>query len=107
MHVLGLPREPDVDGRSLFDPHRSERVFLFSANYPMLAGYREGQQKFIFDLMRGESALFDLESDPDEQYNIVDPDTAALGKRRLAGWLEQQRRRYQPLNLPPPPESER
>ena len=100
LHVLGLRQEPDVDGRSLFDPHRSERVFLFSPNYRMMAGYREGQQKFIFDLVRGESALFDLERDPGEEHNAVDPETAALGKRRLAGWLAQQRRRNQSIISP-------
>jgi arylsulfatase A-like enzyme len=98
LHMLGLPRLPSVDGRSLFDPYRPERLFMFSPNFRMQAGYREGRRKYIHDTVRGESAVFDLDQDPGELHNIATEAEATLIKRHLAGWLAQQRRRNEPLH---------
>jgi lipoteichoic acid synthase len=92
LHLLGLPPENRWEGRSLFDPHRSERVFLFAPNQEMVAGYREGTRKYIYRMSRKEALVFDLATDPQETMNLADKDTKTLIRRNLAAWLRDRKR---------------
>ena len=89
LHILGLPLEPTWKGRSLFDPHRPERVFMFAPNQEMVAGYREGNHKFMYSVTRDRALVFDLANDPAEKFNISDNYSAKKIRRHLSGWLHQ------------------
>ena len=93
IHVLGLRAEPTWDGRSLFDPNRSSRVYLFAPNQDMEVGYREGNHKFVYRGGQREPQVFDLATDPAETLNIANEYSVGIMRRELAIWLDQQNRR--------------
>jgi len=89
LHILGLPLEPSWKGRSLFDPHRPDRVFMFAPNQDMVAGYREGTHKFMYSVTRDRTLVYDLANDPAEKHNLADDYDAKKIRGHLSGWLQQ------------------
>jgi phosphoglycerol transferase MdoB-like AlkP superfamily enzyme len=95
--LASVPAAPDWQGRSLFDSERPTRAYFYVAEDEFTLGVREGQWKYIFNLREGSEELYDLEQDPNEQYNLVTRHLA-LGARlrqRLAAWTEANRRQYE------------
>ena len=70
MDLLGDSIPGEWQGRSLFAPGRSGRVYLFGP-YSGLFGYREGMRKLIYDAIGDETELYDLASDPRETSNLA------------------------------------
>ena len=100
LHILGVPPEMTWEGRSLFDPNRPDRVFLFAPNQDMVAGYREGDYKYVYQIARNKAFVFDLANDPGEKHNKADEQSAAIIRRHLAGWLKRQERNFELLENP-------
>ena len=65
LDLLGDTLPAEWQGRSLFDPGRPDRVYLFGP-YSGLFGLREGSRKFIYDPIANEDQLYDLSADPHE-----------------------------------------
>ena len=63
-------------------------------NLDMIAGYREGTSKFVFNLTRNEISVFDLKQDPGETRNLIQgmADTTKVIQQRLAAWVQYQER---------------
>jgi hypothetical protein len=82
-------------GRTLFTPDRSGRVYLFGP-YSGLFGFREGSQKLIYDAIGDETELYDLAADPHEGLNLAAERPAIVqeGRERLAAWMQYQNRFY-------------
>ncbi len=102
LDILGYPVPGTWQGRSLFDPERTGRVYLFTSRSRVLFGYREGTRKFIYDAGANIAELYDLQIDPAESRNLVGatPGVALAGKRRLAAWVQYQRRFFQDVLVP-------
>ena len=91
LDVLGLPPPRNWDGRSLFDPQRAPRAFLFAAAWGQyLLGIRDLDKKYIYDARTSREELYDLMSDPDEQQNLASaqPEIAVRLRQRLAALLK-------------------
>jgi len=93
---VGAPTPGDWQGRSLFDPNRSDRVYYFATHANLVLGVREGSWKYILNLSTGNDQLFDLASDPHEQVNLADrePQRRTRLRQRMAAWMRAQKRRY-------------
>lgn len=103
LDVVGLPAPADWDGRSLFDPSRPPRAFLFAAAWGQyLLGVRDRDRKYSFDARMGEEELYDLTSDPDEQHNLASaqPEVAARMRQRLAALLQAENARSEARKTP-------
>lgn len=94
LDLLGAAPPASWQGRSLFDSLRTPRVYLFTSRSKVLFGYREGDQKFIYDAGSNRAELYDLAEDPAESSNVIAawPGTARAGRERLAAWVQFQRR---------------
>jgi arylsulfatase A-like enzyme len=94
LDLLGATPPASWQGRSLFDSLRTRRVYLFTSRSRVLFGYREGNQKFIYDAGSNSAELYDLVKDPAESSNVIAawPGTAQAGRERLAAWVQFQRR---------------
>jgi lipoteichoic acid synthase len=79
-------------GRSMFAIERPARVYFMVPNSEMIAGYKEGDLKFIFNTARNKASIFDLRSDPGEARNLVGgmPDAEKEIPDRLAAWVQYQ-----------------
>src|SRR5439155_25335449 len=93
LHILGLPPETSWEGRSLFDANRSDQLFLFAPNHEMVAGYRQGHRKFMYQVSRDKAFAYDLISDPAEKQNLADEHSSRTIRGQLSGWLQQENRR--------------
>ena len=79
----------------MFAVERSPRVYFMVPNSEMIAGYKEGDTKFIFNLARNRISAFDLKNDPGEMQPLV-------GKKgeieevleRLAAWVQHQQKLF-------------
>ncbi|MBR9651451.1 sulfatase-like hydrolase/transferase [Thalassovita aquimarina] len=80
--LLGFPIPSAWQGKSVFADNRKNGVLFFSPWNGFLVGYREGDEKFIYNGHSGEMALYDLASDPEEQNNLADADPAATSAAR-------------------------
>jgi arylsulfatase A-like enzyme len=72
--VLGLPPEPDWQGRSAFNPERSGRVYLFAPFSGVMFGMGEDSRKYIYDAGANTWEVYDHTSDPAELTNLASPD---------------------------------
>jgi arylsulfatase A-like enzyme len=95
--LAGVAPASDWQGRSLFDPTRPSRAYFYVAEDRFTLGVREGPWKYIFNLREGLDELYHLDTDPDEQHNLVktEPDRSARLRQRLAAWTEANRRQYE------------
>jgi arylsulfatase A-like enzyme len=89
-HLMGVEPSPAWQGRSLFAPDRAPRAYFYAANDDYLMGVRENDWKYIYNVTRGRSELYDLARDPDEQTNLADQNDALCERlrRRLAAWRD-------------------
>ncbi|MDQ2090280.1 sulfatase-like hydrolase/transferase [Marimonas arenosa] len=83
--LLGIPTPSSWQGRSVFAKGRRNGVLFFSPWNGFLVGYREGNEKYIYNGNSGEAALFDLAADPGETDNLVedDPQAAKAARAKL------------------------
>jgi hypothetical protein len=72
---------------------------MFAPNEEMVAGYREGNRKFVYNLARNKFYVYDLSTDPEERQNIAeqDPGQGRLIRGQLSGWLKGQELLYEEL----------
>lgn len=94
LDLMGIPQPAHWHGRSLFDPDRPPRTYLFAAAWGQyLLGVRERHMKYIYDARKGQGELYDLAVDPDEQKNIAaaEPALALRLRQRLAAWMQVER----------------
>lgn len=82
--LLGVPANPEWQGRDLLEPAAAGRTAYFSCQGEM--GLREGQWKYIWAHGRDAQELYDLTADPGEQANVAGAhaDLAARFQRKLA-----------------------
>ena len=101
LDLLGLDAPAGWDGVSLFDEGRPARTYLFAAAWGQyLLGVRSGDWKYIYDARLGKEELYDLRQDPDELRDLsrAEPGRAAELRRRLAAWMDDERRRGERRN---------
>jgi lipoteichoic acid synthase len=98
--LLGQPMPPEWQGRSLFDPGRPNRAYLFGP-YSGLFGLRDGKWKLIYDPIANQDQLYDLSADPHEQLNIAagHPEAVREARERLAAWVQYVDRYYRRLGV--------
>jgi lipoteichoic acid synthase len=104
LDVLEIEAPLAWQGRSMFAIERSPRVYFMAPNSEMIAGYREGDSKFIFNLARNKISVFDLERDPGETRNIVQEmgEAAKEVPERLAAWVQYQEKLFTRRTIPLP-----
>ena len=91
--LLGLPKHPSLQGRDLFETdgagEREERdAFLTVQAAAQQYGIVSRQYKLIFDAMRNDYLLFDLDGDPGETTDLSEELTGVTSRlaRRLHAW---------------------
>jgi lipoteichoic acid synthase len=97
LDLLKLEAPRSWQGRSMFAAERSPRVYFMAPLSEMIAGYREGDSKFIFNAARNKISVFDLKHDPDEARNLLEEmgeGKAREVKERLAAWVQYQERLF-------------
>jgi arylsulfatase A-like enzyme len=96
LDLLGDSLPSRWQGRSLFDPDRSGRVYFFAPFSTVYFGYREGSRKLIYDAGLNTGQIFDLSVDPGETTDLAarKPEAVASGRDRLAAWARYQRDYY-------------
>jgi arylsulfatase A-like enzyme len=94
LDILGVPPPATWQGRSLFSTDRPNRTYFFCPWYGFRFGYREANNKFIFDANSGTAELYDLSTDPQEMVNLATskPEFVAESIEKLAGWVQYQNR---------------
>ncbi|WP_323785031.1 LTA synthase family protein [Thalassovita sp.] len=83
--LLEFPTPSSWQGRSVFAEGRKNGILFFSPWNGFLVGYREGDEKFIYNGNTGEMALYDLAADPGEIDNLAAarPKQAAAARDKL------------------------
>ena len=99
MDLLGYPLPARWQGRSLFDPQRSGRVYFFAPFSSAYFGYLEGSRKLIYNASSNTAELYDLHADPGEKVNLAPraPEAVAAGRERLVAWARYQKHYYSGL----------
>lgn len=104
MHILNHPAPVQWQGRSLFSPRKTNRTYFFAAYSNFLFGYREGDQKYIFnatfnnkrkrlnEAKETTNEIYDLREDPTEMTNLSErlPNAVSRAQQRLAAWVQYQ-----------------
>jgi len=100
MDMLRLPMPGQWQGRSLWAPDRTGRVYFFAPWSELLFGYREGTRKLIFNATRNSFEVYDLSKDATETNNLASSSTDFVneGQRRLAAWAQYQAKFYGSLS---------
>jgi phosphoglycerol transferase MdoB-like AlkP superfamily enzyme len=96
LDLLNIEAPASWQGRSMFANERSPRVYFMAPNSEMIAGYKEGDSKFIFNLARNRISIFDLKHDPGEKRNLAGEKVEAAGEvpDRLAAWVQYQQKLF-------------
>jgi lipoteichoic acid synthase len=97
LDLLKVEAPRSWQGRSMFAAERSPRVYFMAPLSEMIAGYREGDSKFIFNAARNKMSVFDLKRDPDETRDLSEEmgeGKAREAKERLAAWVQYQERLF-------------
>jgi lipoteichoic acid synthase len=71
--LLGLPIPADWQGQSLLADSRKPRVYFTALSAGRMAGYREGNMKYILSSLEDQPFAYDLAKDPGEQHPIALP----------------------------------
>jgi arylsulfatase A-like enzyme len=91
LDLLGYEIPTQWQGRSLFSPARTGRVYLFANQRRFRLGFAEGNLKYLYDCNTERGELYALDSDPHEQQDLInDPSYASFAGRarqRMAAWL--------------------
>ncbi|HET7594415.1 MAG TPA: sulfatase [Stellaceae bacterium] len=94
LDILRLPEPGDWQGRSLLAQQRSPRTYFFTPWADLIYGYRQANNKYIYNVTTNEFALYDLTADPDEDHNLIGdhPEMKDEVTNRLAAWIQYQNR---------------
>jgi arylsulfatase A-like enzyme len=92
LDLLGVPAPTDYQGLSRLGGRRPA-AFFFTDSSLALAGLREENWKYIYEIETGRHKLFDLTSDPGETANLAGghPDRVGRYKNQLLDWCSTQR----------------
>lgn len=84
--LLGLDVPWQWEGHSVFAPARPDGVLIFAPWNGFQIGYREGDEKFIYNANTGVTQRYDLASDPGERQNTASsaPSQTEAARVRLA-----------------------
>lgn len=90
MSQLGYSSASQWQGKDLFTATENDRVYFFTPWSDYLFGYRERNNKFIYNATQNKSEMYDLKNDPHETNNIAFkfPKEMNLSHKRLAGWVQ-------------------
>jgi lipoteichoic acid synthase len=90
MNVLGLEQPQEWQGESLLAEKQNKRAYFFAPWSDFLFGYREGNQKYIYNATKNITEIYDLSEDPEEQENLASflPGEIDLCHQRLAAWAQ-------------------
>jgi arylsulfatase A-like enzyme len=90
MDILGYAPHDKWQGTSLFAEQRENRVYFFAPWNDYLFGYREGNEKFIYDASHNSTEIYNLKDDPEETRNLApgSPEKIKIGHQRLAAWSQ-------------------
>lgn len=99
LDILGLEVPGDWQGHSLFSPDRPGRLYFCAPWSDFLVGYRDRDEKVIYNADANRYELFDIRSDPLESRNLAElrPERLREARERLAAWVQYQRRLYEGL----------
>jgi lipoteichoic acid synthase len=75
--AFGISPSDQWEGHDLFDNLAPRRVYFYSPAGNYKIGYREADNKYIYDVVRHKLSAFDLKSDPYETENIAGKDSRA------------------------------
>jgi arylsulfatase A-like enzyme len=92
LDLLGIPAVAAHEGVSLVDA--ASRLALFYTDYSLpLAGLQDGCWKYILQIDRGSSKLFDTCTDPDERRDLStrEPVRRDAYRQRVLAWVEARR----------------
>ena len=86
--ALGISASDQWEGNDLFGDKGNRRVYFYAGwgNYKI--GYREGNMKYVFDVLHQKLFTYDLASDPDENKDLTgdNPDADANARRLIDAW---------------------
>jgi hypothetical protein len=94
LDLLGIATPDGYQGHSLLDGQTG--MALFCTDYSLgLLGLRDERWKLIHELESGQSRLYDLEADPEEQRDVAAlyPERAAAYREHLLRWASAQKYR--------------
>lgn len=100
LELAGVPQRENMEGVSLLPcvyglrDGNYDEVYLSEATWQVKRGLRTARWKFIDSIEQDPHGgpmqeLYDLQSDPDEQHNLIDqqPDVARELKQKLDAWV--------------------
>ena len=95
LDLAGIARPAGWQGLSVLGRRRRARSFAFSASRRPLAGYREGDIKYVLDLSSRRSVAYDLSVDPMERHprRLAGRDATAV-EQAVSGWMAYNRALY-------------
>jgi lipoteichoic acid synthase len=86
--ALGIPASDQWEGNDLLGDKGNRRVYFYTGwgNYKI--GYREGNMKYVFDVLHQKLFTYDLASDPDENKDLTgdNPEADANARRLIDAW---------------------
>jgi arylsulfatase A-like enzyme len=90
--ILGLPPSQFWQGSSLLNPNKPPRTYFFSTWTDLQFGYREKEQKYIFNATANKCESYNLTADPEETQGrlLVSDEKCLKIQERLAAWIQYQ-----------------